>query len=181
MENDTLFVSKNYTAYKTLSNGPIRTDFTLDYADWKSSDKTIKEQKQINLDLGSNMSHVQIKVEGSDFITVGLTLHKKLGEIAIDTVNGWFSYWEPIDSSEMGVGIVCNPDILLGYQKIITETPDFSHILVQLKVVNGMVDYYTGFGWKKSGQYTNNKEWDSYLESFSEKLKNPLTITVLAK
>ncbi len=36
--NDELYTSKNFTAYSTLANGPIRTEFILDYDDWRAND-----------------------------------------------------------------------------------------------------------------------------------------------
>lgn len=175
---DSLFVSKNFTAYQTLENGPIRTRFTLDYAPWNAQENEITEQKSIALDLGSNLSHVQAKVTGTDVITIGLTLHKKEGIVKADSANGWFSYWEPIGDSEIGMGLVCNPDHILGYEELLTDTPDQSHVLVHLKVIDGFVDYYTGFGWKKAGEFTNAGDWNKYLEQFTQKLNQPLTVSI---
>jgi len=174
-----LFVSKNFTTYSTLLNGPIRTAFTLDYADWDAENIQISEQKHISLDLGSNLSHVVLKVTGTDVLTIGLTLHKKEGIVKTDSANGWFSYWEPMGDSEIGMGLVCNPEHILGYQELLTDTPDQSHVLVHLKVIDGMADYYTGFGWKKSGQFNNDEEWNNYLDQFVQKLKQPLTVTIM--
>jgi hypothetical protein len=175
---DTLFVSKNFIAYNTLENGPVRTMFTLDYADWKVQENTISEQKTISLDLGSNLSHVRVKVTGADVLTIGITLHNKDGKIYADSTNGYFSYWEPMGDSELGTGIVCNPELIVGFDELITDTPDQSHILVHLKVIDGVVDYYTGFGWKKSGQFDSVEAWNTYLNDFSKKMQHPLVVEV---
>lgn len=177
--DDSLFVSKNFTAYQTLENGPIRTRFTLDYAPWRAQTEEITEQKSITLDLGSNLSHMQVKVTGTDVVTVGLTLHEKKGTIAADSANGWFSYWEPMDDSEMGMAIVCNPAHILGYKELVTDSKEQSHVLVHLKVIDGMVEYYTGFGWKETGEFKNAGEWNTYLRQFSQKIRQPLIVNIL--
>lgn len=41
-----------------------------------------------------------------------------------------------------------------------------------------MVDYYTGFGWKKSGQFDAPDAWNAYLNDFSLKLQHPLVVEV---
>ena len=171
-----LFVSKNFTAYNTVANGPIRTCFTLDYANWNAEDKVIKEQKHINLDLGNNLMHTIDIIEGVDEVTVGLTLHENAGETTIDTVNYCFSYWESMRDSELGTGIVIEPKYYNGYSKIISDEPDKSQLLVHLKVIDGKVAYYSGFGWKKSGQFADIKEWDAYLVKLANSINNPLEV-----
>jgi hypothetical protein len=38
--------------------------------------------------------------------------------------------------------------------------------------------YYQGACWDKAGEFVNAREWESYLNEFSIKLKNPLQIIV---
>jgi hypothetical protein len=178
-ESDSLFVSKNFIAYNTLANGPIRTEFDLDYANWQASGKSIKEQKNISLDLGSNLMLVKAHIEGVDTITLGLTLHENKGETHADTINFCFSYWETIDNSELGTGIVVAPEYYLGYTKFVSPNKDQSQLLVHLKVINGQVEYYTGFGWKESGLFNSFEAWNAYLQSQAIQIQNPLEIEIL--
>ncbi|MDA3893075.1 MAG: DUF4861 family protein [Salinivirgaceae bacterium] len=171
-----LFVSKNFADYSTLSNGPIRTSFTLDYEDWKAGDRRVKEQKHVSLDLGNNLMHIVAKIVGVDEITIGLTLHEKDGVISMDTLNYCFSYWEPMKDSELGTGIVIEPKYYLGVTKVISDEKDKSQLLVHLKVIDGIVAYYSGFGWKESGQFQTADEWQSYLLIMSEKIQSPLNL-----
>lgn len=43
---DEYFVSKNFTTFNSVSNGPLRTLFQLDYENWEGPDETVKEQKR---------------------------------------------------------------------------------------------------------------------------------------
>jgi hypothetical protein len=177
-DDNEFYTSANFTDWKVLSNGPLRTSFTLNYADWQADKVSVKETKKISLDLGSNLMKIDAEIAGPDVITVGLTLHENEGEVSVDTVNGWFSYWQPLDDSELGTAIVCNPKDFLGYKHLVSEERDKSHLLVYLKVNDGKAVYYTGFGWKKSGQFSNNAEWEVYLTDFAKALAAPLKIEI---
>jgi len=168
--------SKNFTEYQTIENGPLRTSFWLKYASWSAGGKKIVETKFISLDKGSNLSKFRIKIEGTDTISVGLTLHEKDGEVTTNTEQGWVSYWEPHDDSELGSGIVVPTNAFLGYDEYITDQVDLSNLFAQVEVMDGEVVYYAGFGWKKSKQFTTKEEWTNYLQQFANKVNNPLEV-----
>lgn len=178
-KNGTLYTSKNFTGYKTLANGPIRTEFTLDYNDWKAGNTMVNEKKNIELDLGSNLMKITAEIEGADIVSAGLTLHEKDGKVHVDSLNYFASYWEPHGNSELGTGIVVKKKYFNGFTKIDSDEKDQSHILVHLKVVDGKVEYYAGFGWKEAGTFSNHSEWDKYLERFAQKLHQPLRVSVV--
>lgn len=170
--------SRNFTDYKTIETGPLRTSFWITYAPWKAGDKTITEKKFISLDRGSNLSKYKVEVEGSETISVGLTLHEKDGEISTEVEHGWVSYWEPYFGSELGTGIVVPSNAMLGYDEYVTDAKDLSNLYAQVKVANGEAVYYTGFGWKKSKQFSTKEEWNNYLKQFSKKVNAPLEVKV---
>ncbi|WP_273277042.1 DUF4861 domain-containing protein [Maribacter polysiphoniae] len=176
--DSTYYISKNFTTWKTLSTGPIRTSFVLAYADWDAAGNKISEEKRISLDYGSNLSRFEVTLKGTDTISAGLTLHEKTGETEVNTNNGWISYWEPLQDSELGMGIVVPEGKMVGYEKYLTERNDESNLFVHIKTENNKAVYYTGFGWKKSGQFNTKADWDAYLNRFSQCLKNPLVFEV---
>lgn len=180
IKNDSTYeVSRNFTTYKTIANGPIRTVFELEYAPYKLKDKTIKETKRISLDYGHNLSKFVISISGTEHISSGLTLHDNLGETSINKAEGWASYWEPHGDSELGQGMVIkNVDKLTGFDKYISEEKDKSNLYMQIEVENSKAEYYAGFGWKKSGQYNSKEEWENYLSTFSKCIQNPLIIQI---
>lgn len=172
-------ISKNFISWKTLSTGPIRTSFILTYADWDASGTKISEEKKISLDYGQNLSRFEISLKGTDTISAGLTLHKKEGEIGVNENQGWISYWEPHFDSELGTGIVvATENGMVGYEHYETSRKDESNFFAHIKTKDNKAVYYAGFSWKKSNQFTSKEEWDTYLTTFSENLKNPLQVTV---
>ena len=176
--DSTYYISKNFTAWRTLFNGPIRTSFILEYASWDAGGKKISEKKKISLDNGSNLSKFEVTVKGTDTISSGLTLHEREGEITTNDEYGWVSYWEPHDDSQLGTGIVVPNNTMVGHEHYVTNMQDASNLFVHISSENTNVTYYAGFGWKKSGQFQNKNEWNEYLQHFSEGLKNPLLVRV---
>jgi hypothetical protein len=172
-----LYTSRNFTDWKTIATGPIRTLFTLTYAPWSTPYGMMEEMKVISLDLGSNLSRFEVLVSAEskvDTLSAGLTLHEKDGNIHMDKVHGWFSYWQPHGDSELGMGIVVPLEYLAGYEEYMVDEPDQSHLLVHLRPVDGRVVYFAGFGWKKSGQFDNEQAWLDYLQVFAERIKSPI-------
>jgi len=171
------YFSKNFTAYKTITTGPIRTSFILNYETWDANGNQLEESKLISLDYGQNLSRFEINITGTDSISAGLTLHKKDGIIAKN--KNWISYWEPFDDSELGQGLVTTDVYFINSKEYITSKKDESNLYMNLRVVDHKVVYYAGFGWKKSNQFKNKQEWESYLKAFSEKINSPLLIKKL--
>ena len=174
----TFYYSKNYTQWRTITTGPIRTSFYLEYASWDANGKTIKESKIISLDLGQNLSKFNISLEGVDDIYAGLALHEKDGEVSGNIEKGWVSYWQPHGDSELGTAILAPADTFIDYEKYDVAAKDLNNAYAHLKVKNREVTYYAGFGWKKSGQFNGKAEWEQYLNAFSEQLQHPLEVTV---
>ena len=173
------YFSKNFTSYKTITTGPIRTSFVLTYATWDANGKQIEETKNISLDYGQNLSRFEIEIDGVNQISAGLTLHKKQGITSQNVTQNWISHWETLDDSELGTGIVSAKKYFSGFDKYISPKKDESNLFAHLNVVNGKVVYYTGFGWKKSKHFANKQEWGNYLTEFSKKINNPLVVTQL--
>ncbi|MBJ6368083.1 DUF4861 family protein [Snuella sedimenti] len=174
----TYYYSKNYAKWRTITTGPIRTSFYLEYDNWDAAGNTVKESKIISLDLGSNLSKFTTTIEGVNQIAAGLTLHEKDGEVTGNTTNGWVSYWQPHGDSELGTAIVAPKNTFLEFEKYDTVTKDLSNAYAHLKVENNQVVYYAGFGWKKSGQFNNKQEWETYLNDFSKRINTPLEVSL---
>jgi len=168
--------SKNFTTWKTITTGPIRTSFVLEYANWDANGKTISETKHISLDYGNNLSKFEVALSGTESVHVGLTLHEKDG---VDTQNqdsGWVSYWQPHEDSQLGTAIVVPKGSFISSTLYDTPLKDRSNLFAEVKVNNGIATYYAGFGWEKAGEFTSKKSWNTYLENFSKKLNNPLIV-----
>ena len=176
--DDQYYFSKNFTSWKTITTGPIRTSFILMYADWDAKGNKITESKLISLDYGSYLSRFEINITGTKSIAAGLTLHDKKGTTGTNIKEGWLSHWEPIDDSEIGTGIVAPKNTLTSFDNHITEDKDLSNLYGNIEVKNNKAIYYVGFGWKKGSPFQTQKQWETYLSSFAKKINTPLVVKV---
>ncbi|MCC9167688.1 DUF4861 domain-containing protein [Pontibacter harenae] len=177
--DSTPYVSKNFTSYKKIAEGPIRTVFELTYAPWSAKGTTVKETKRISLDLGSNLTRYEVELQSDKplpNITTGITLHDKKGEVNVNEDEGWFRYWEPMDDSSLGTGIVIAPASVQDSKVHKVQASDQSHLFVIGKAENNTLTYYAGFGWEKSGQFKSKQEWDNYLADFAKRIAFPLEV-----
>lgn len=172
------YFSKNFISYKTITTGPIRTSFELKYATWDANGKQIDETKRISLDYGQNLSRFEIDVNGTESISSGLTLHDKKGTVNSKNENFWISHWETLQDSQIGTGIVTLATYFSGSENYITSRKDESNHFLHLNVVDGKVIFYSGFGWVKSNQFKNQKDWEVYLDKFSKQINNPLKVEI---
>jgi hypothetical protein len=180
-DQDSLYVSRNFTGYKKLAEGPIRTIFELTYAPWQANGRTVTEKKRISLDLGSNLSRHEVSLEGDkplSNVTLGITLHDKKGAVKANKAQGWFRYWEPMDDAWLGTGLVIASTQVQDYKDHRVSTPDQSHLLVMARPGTGPLVYYAGFGWTKSGQFKTVAEWDQYLEAFASSVAHPVQVKI---
>jgi len=172
------YYSKNFISWKTITTGPLRTSFTLTYADWDAKGNKIKEVKHISLDYGSFLSKFEIEVSGTNTISTGITLHNNDGKTESNLKAGWIDYWQPIDDSELGTGIVFPKNTMISAEKYMNSNKDLCNLYAALKVVNNKVTYYTGFGWKKQGEFTTKEAWENYLSNYATKINNPLVVKI---
>ena len=180
-EEKKLYTSRNFSDWRTVAEGPLRTRFELDYIPWEYPGGMFEEQKIISLDMGSNLMRIEIKLSSDsapESITAGITLHENDGLILVDESAGWFSYWQPHGDSELGMGIVVEPKYLLGYSEHFTEEKDQSHLLMHMKPINGSIVYYAGFGWLKNSLFSGEQDWIEYLDDFAGELNSPLIVNV---
>ncbi len=178
MIDNELVPSLNYTGYNVLLNGPVESKFELDYAPYGSGDISVQEKKTLAIDLGDNLTKFTIEVEGTDQLTTGITLHEKEGEISVDSTAVWVGYWSPHFGKKLGNAIVVDPEYYAGVTHLDSDVKDKSHILVHLKVIDGKVEYYTGFAWSESKQFAGKKEWEAYLTDFAKRIQSPVVVTV---
>ena len=174
----TYYYSKNFITWKTITTGPIRTSFVLTYADWDAAGNKITEVKNISLDYGSFLSRFEIAVSGTNSISTGITLHNNDGKTEGNLKEGWIDYWQPLDDSELGTGIVFPKKTMVSFEKYINPKKELCNLYALLKVKNNKVIYYTGFGWKKQGEFTTKEAWENYLTNYASKINHPLIVKI---
>ena len=59
LENGKIVLPRNFSQWKVIANGPIRSIFELTYKPWQVGGKTVSETKRISIDLGSNLNRIE--------------------------------------------------------------------------------------------------------------------------
>ncbi|MFD0991108.1 DUF4861 family protein [Mariniflexile jejuense] len=176
-ENDSLYVSKNFIAYRAIATGPLRTVFELDYAPW--SNYNVKETKRISLDLGSNFSKFDIKLVSEKEVpnyTIGITKHQGKGTVKMKNQEGLFRHWEPIEDAFVGEGVLIDTALVKESINYDSKTSDQSQVLIVTRPKGNSLSYYAGFAWTKSGQVSNVEDWDNMLKKQIQIINNPLKV-----
>ena len=173
-----LYVSKNFTRWKILANGPIRLIFELTYAPWNVNGDKISEIKRVTLDAGQNLSRFESIFTSKSYqskliCAIGIRKRADGGDVLFDKNQGVLGYWQPPDkpNGTIGCGIVMKPD------KILRMVEAKGHYFIFTKVTLGKpLIYYAGAGWSKSGDFAGKKDWMNYLKEYSVRLASPIEI-----
>jgi hypothetical protein len=175
---DTIRYSGNYQQWKILDNGPLRSTFTLFYNTWNAGGIQVKATKTISLDAGSQLNRIEnvYSFEGDKplGVVVGIIKRPETGVISLNEQQGVMSYWEPThkEHGTTGVGSILTSTVsamLVNDKQILAKT--------EVKN-NEPIVYYSGAAWDKAGKIANSKQWDSYLQTFSQQIAAPLIITI---
>lgn len=175
---DTIRYSKNYTSYKVLDNGPLRTTFQLNYDAWDVAGTLVKATKTISLDAGSQLNREEVVYSynkaSSMPVVVGLNKRKEQGVILMDEQRGVMGYWEPEHGKD---GITGVGSILL--TPIVKAKATDEQLLALTTVKNNKpIVYYTGAVWNKAGEITDAAAWFNYLYTFNNQLQNPIKVEI---
>ncbi|MFC0878708.1 DUF4861 family protein [Saccharicrinis sp. FJH2] len=173
------YAAKNYIKWHKIEDGILRGDFKLEYAPYAAGNDTVTETKYISIDKGSNLTRFEVTVEGTDAITVGITLHEKKKKISADENAAWFNFDDKAYfGSELNNAVVVDPKYVTGYEEYIVNQPEKSHLLIHMKPIDGKIIYYAGFFWEKSKQFASTDEWEKYLNDFAVQITKPLEVTI---
>jgi hypothetical protein len=168
---------RNFTDWKVLANGPIRSVFELAYKTWKAGDYTVSETKRISIDLGSNMSRFECRYTAQDEEALPLAAGIILRETSEKTWtgDGAIAYWLPTDfiTGMFGCGVVFGSEYA-------TETIRAdNHLLLKLEQkVDTPVVYYAGSCWDENAEFDSFEKWQQYLTDFKERIDNPVVIAI---
>src|SRR5882757_484635 len=108
---DSIIYTNNYTTWKVLDNGPLRSTFQLNYAEKNVAGKLIKITKVIALDAGSQLNKIEVFFTGTDTtglpLVIGIAKRKGNGAILFNEQEGIMGYWEPESPGNGITGIGC--------------------------------------------------------------------------
>lgn len=176
--NDTLYLSRNYTTYTRLDNGPLRTAVRLTYAPFRAGEKQVSLTKVITLDAGSHFNRIENIYEG-DFellpVAAGFIRHQVK---ALTSGENWLAFCEAASDSKHPEQ---DGDLYFG---VILPGAEFraeaaGHAVAIAEVENGVpMVYYAGSGWSQGG-VEDMPTWMGILEQETAGVTDPLQVTIL--
>jgi hypothetical protein len=174
---DKLVAPINFSASRTLANGPIRVLFELDYPAMDASGAKITETLRVSLDAGSQLDHYTTTFKGgSGALTTAIGLKKTSGaQLDFNDKNASLTSWEPMEKNMgmQGLGIIVDP------KSLEKQASDAHHNFVIAKTGdNGVISYWTGFAWDRPGKIKTQDDWKKYISDFAQGLSSPIEITV---
>lgn len=191
--NGKLWLAENFSDYKILDMGPIRTTVELTYNAFDVNGTSVSETRIFSLDAGAQLNKVTEKFDGINGdipVAAGIALKSNVGKpVDVDKAD---PNHKAIPAPEQGYiiyseeGDKAKPDHENGiiYTTVVFNTPlkdvkiEQQHVLAITDYTGGStLSYYTGAGWSKRGFDTAEK-WTAYVNDFVKKIKTPLSVEV---
>jgi hypothetical protein len=173
--NGKVQLPRNFTDWKVLANGPIRSVFELSYKPWVAGNATVSETKRISIDLGSNMSRFECRYTAQKADTLPLAAGIILRDTSDRTwtANGTIAYWLPTDFVEGMFG--CGAVFGSGYNPKVVRAD--SHLLLTLEQkVDTPVVYYAGSCWNENAEFDSFEKWQEYLSGYKNRIDHPVIL-----
>ena len=187
----------NFTKWKVIANGPIRSIFELTYKPWpvggterisialgdgtvgKSMLHTVGETKRISIDLGSNLNRIEClyNCPEAEHLTVaaGIILRESSNQKFEDAANNTIAYWLPADGNYgmIGCGVIFGSDVK-------TKAIEMDgHLLLAVNCLcQTPIVYYSGACWDENKEFGTFEKWQQYLINFKKRIDNPIQIQI---
>ncbi|WP_457426331.1 DUF4861 family protein [Roseateles sp. P5_E7] len=175
-----LAVSRNYSGWRVIANGPVRAVFELTYDSWDADGVQVAEVKRFTVDAGHYFDTVEstFSAPGQQTLTVALGLNKKPAYAeqapvvttyrAPATLMQWV---RQRSAGDFGTAI-----ILPGADGYAADA-DNELILVKAKPAQPL-RYYLGAGANWSGEFTTAQAWQAYVEAYRKRVAAPISIQI---
>ena len=202
-----LYTSGNFTGWKLITTGPIRSEFELTYDAWDAGNgRIVSETKRYSIDAGSWFTKAQCTLSSADKspLTLGVGLAERAcptnreESITRDQTEGWMTYWQPEDQPKgtTAVAIVLPKGAVKEFTSDNPAMPDsVKHAAVPQPTHEGYpairnllaitqaevgkpFEYYFGACWDRSGDFTNHAQWEAYVKRFAERRDQPLQVSL---
>ena len=178
-----------YRNFEILDNGPLRFTVKLEYNPLTiDGDTTVVETRLIQLDKGSHLNRTTVSYTSlkKDYpIGVGLVLHEAFPDrYSMNQEGGYIAYSDPTTEPKSDNGIIYMgavfPNALELAKVQLFDKPvsgAIGHVLgINTYQPGDEFEYYWGSAWSKCG--FDDERWNSYLEEYAMKVRNPLIVAV---
>jgi hypothetical protein len=175
-----LFTSRNYSTWRIITNGPVRTVFELGYEAWDADGAPVSEVKRFTVDAGHYFDVVEstFSTPAPRTLDVALGLNKKPAYDAQspsvatfrapDTLMQWV---RQRSAGDFGTAIV-----LPGAQ---AYAADADNELILIKARSGQpLRYHLGAAASWSGEFPDAPSWQAYVQAYRQRIASPIRVEV---
>jgi hypothetical protein len=177
-----LYRSENFTGWKIIANGPIRSVFELSYKPWQIGDEPSGETKRISLDLGSNFNRIESRFDAdvnNPVLAVGIVKSANGGKAEFGPDKTWLSYWQNADGGNGSIGCAVILPAEAAREKSVTAD-NHNLLLGRLNDKHSIV-YYAGACWSKTPEFDNQEKWLNCVQKKLRLIGNPVKVEVLTR
>ncbi len=179
---DSLVRADNFTSWKVITTGPIRTVFTVEYPEWRAGSLAVSQTKRIIIDAGSNLFreesvfHAPAGTRDIPYVVGELKRTGMVGTMSTTNTWAWLTGWGPTTPKKGGDGEI-GTALLLPKSRLRDwkETPNH-YLAVTYATPNVPVVHYSGAGWTLSGDFRDVRDWWKYLDEFAQRLASPIAV-----
>jgi hypothetical protein len=175
---DSLWVGNQFSSYKVIENGPLRTVFTLTYDSVKIGTDFYKEIITITANAGSLLNKAVVTFTGKSKkmdLAGGIFLHDGKGNLELKKENGTVAYAEEATSDfKVPAGRNYIGVYVPGKENGGMKKGEHAFISSNYKV-GSKFTYYFGGGWSK-WKFPTDADWFNAVADFAAKIKKPLIV-----
>jgi hypothetical protein len=161
--------------YNLLKNGPLKSEFTIDYYGWMVDNKKYDLNANISINARCRLTKCVLTIDNAENLVTGLAKYDGTNFIKSSQSEGWqyiaLYGKQSLADDDLGIAVLYNA------KDLIKQTEDkLSHVLV-LRPSNSKVEYYFTAAWiQEPNGIKNQNEFVNYLDNLLIKLNNPIVV-----
>lgn len=166
-----MVLSNVYKDWKVIKNDKDKSEFLLTY-EYQVGKDVYTEDKVISIKLGDRLfkSTSTFKKNGKPVagqpVAIGLVIDEN-HKVFRDLEKGWIATWGKNLETELGTGVVMDPEKIDAFiiQNSGKKLKDHALIITKTNE-KGQVMHYAGYGWSAAKEITTPEKWNAYLADF---------------
>jgi hypothetical protein len=173
----------NYTGWKVLANGPVRTVFELSYDAFDAGGTKVSEVRRFTVDAGHYFDRFDttFTFSGPQQLNVAVGLNKTPSDKGEDAK---VSYSQPRGDAALVQWVQQKTKGEFGVAVILpsaqpTYAEDAKNSMMIAPVTSGKpLRYYVGAAWNRGGEITTREAWERYVADESARLRSPVSVSI---
>jgi hypothetical protein len=181
-----LYSAINFTGWKVLANGPVRSVFELSYDAFDAAGIKVSEVRRFTVDAGHYLDRIEstFTFSGPQQLNVAVGLNKTPSDKGEEAkisysqqrADAALVQWvQQKSKGEFGVAVIM-PSAQPAYAE------DSRNSMMIAPVSPGQpLRYYVGAAWSRGGEITTREAWQRYVADEAARLRAPVSVSVNAR